>query len=150
MMEVDIQQLQQSQYLQHPSATGVSATAVAITTTRAGVKSIERIVLTNAGSGYTSPPTITIIGGNGTGAIATCSIETTQKGVISYTVTNQGAGYSAIPTITVAGPTGSGTTSTAEAVINADKQVTSIRVTNLWHRIYSSSSSPSLPLQQSE
>ena len=113
-----------------PGATGVSATAVAITTTRAGVKSIERIVLTNAGSGYTSPPTITIIGGNGTGAIATCSIETTQKGVISYTVTNQGAGYSTIPTITVAGPTGSGTTSTAEAVINADKQVTSIRVTN--------------------
>ena len=113
-----------------PGATGVSATAVAITTTRAGVKSIERIVLTNAGSGYTSPPTITIIGGNGTGAIATCSIETTQKGVISYTVTNQGGGYSAVPTITVAGPTGSGTTSTAEAVINADKQVTSIRVTN--------------------
>ena len=113
-----------------PGATGVSATAVAITTTRAGVKSIERIVLTNAGSGYTSPPTITIIGGNGTGAIATCSIETTQKGVISYTVTNQGAGYSTIPTITVAGPTGSGTTSTAEAIINADKQVTSIRVTN--------------------
>ena len=113
-----------------PGATGVSATAVAITTTRAGVKSIERIVLTNAGSGYTSPPTITIIGGNGTGAIATCSIETTQKGVISYTVTNQGAGYSVIPTITVAGPTGSGTTSTAEAVINADKQVTSVRVTN--------------------
>jgi hypothetical protein len=113
-----------------PGATGVSATAVAITTTRAGVKSIERIVLTNAGSGYTSPPTITIIGGNGTGAIATCSIETTQKGVISYTVTNQGAGYSTIPTITVAGPTGSGTTSTAEAVINADKQVTSVRVTN--------------------
>ena len=113
-----------------PGATGVNATAVAITTTRAGVKSIERIVLTNAGSGYTSPPTITIIGGNGTGAIATCSIETTQKGVISYTVTNQGGGYSAVPTITVAGPTGSGTTSTAEAVINADKQVTSIRVTN--------------------
>ena len=113
-----------------PGAAGVSATAVAITTTRAGIKSIERIVLTNAGSGYTSPPTITIIGGNGTGAIATCSIETTQKGVISYTVTNQGGGYSAVPTITVAGPTGSGTTSTAEAVINADKQVTSIRVTN--------------------
>ena len=113
-----------------PGAAGVSATAVAITTTRAGVKSIERIVLTNAGSGYTSPPTVTIIGGNGTGAIATCSIETTQKGVISYTVTNQGGGYSAVPTITVAGPTGSGTTSTAEAVINADKQVTSIRVTN--------------------
>ena len=113
-----------------PGAAGVSATAVAITTTRAGVQSIDRIVLTNAGSGYTSPPTITIIGGNGTGAIATCSIETTQKGVISYTVTNQGGGYSAVPTITVAGPTGSGTTSTAEAVINADKQVTSIRVTN--------------------
>ena len=113
-----------------PGAAGVSATAVAITTTRAGVQSIDRIVLTNAGSGYTSPPTITIIGWNGTGAIATCSIETTQKGVISYTVTNQGGGYSTVPTITVAGPTGSGTTSTAEAVINADKQVTSIRVTN--------------------
>ncbi len=112
------------------SASGQDASAVAITTNRAGVYSVERIVLTDAGSGYSSPPTVTIVGGNGTGAIATCSIEKTQRGVKSFTVTNNGMGYATAPTVTVSGYVGSGTTATGEAIVNADKKVTSIRVTN--------------------
>ena len=109
---------------------GQDAAAVAITTNRAGVYSVEKLILTDSGSGYTSPPTVTIVGGNGTGAIATCSIEKTQRGVKSFTITNNGMGYATAPTVTVSGYVGSGTTATGEAIIDADKKVTSIRVTN--------------------
>ena len=84
------------------------ATAVAITTQRAGVFSIESIRLTNAGRGYTSPPTITISGGGGTGAAATCSIETSVNGLVSLTVNEEGRGYTVAPTITFITNTGIG------------------------------------------
>ena len=109
---------------------GTNATAVAITTNKAGVYSIDSILLTNAGTGYLSPPTITISGGGGTGAAVTCSIQTTDFGVISITPSDNGVGYSTIPFVTVSGPIGGGTTATAVAVINSDTQVSSIRLVN--------------------
>ena len=39
-------------------------------------------------------------------------------------------GYATAPTVTVSGYVGSGTTATGEAIVSADKKVTSIRVTN--------------------
>ena len=51
---------------------GSTATAVAFTTSRANITSVEKILITNAGYGYTEPPTITFTGGGGTGAAATC------------------------------------------------------------------------------
>jgi hypothetical protein len=109
---------------------GTNATAVAITTNKAGVYSIDSILLTNAGTGYLSPPTITISGGGGTGAAVTCSIQTTDFGVISITPSDNGVGYSTIPFVTVSGPIGGGTTATAVSVINSDTQVSSIRLVN--------------------
>ena len=70
-----------------------NATAVAITTVRNNVYSIKEILLTNAGVGYTETPTITISGGGGVGASATCSIETSLKGIRKYTITDNGSGY---------------------------------------------------------
>ena len=84
--------------------TGDNATAVAFTTSRANVTSIEKILLTNAGANYTTAPTITISGGGGTGAAATCSINTSSNGVIRFTVTDSGVGYGTAPTITVSTP----------------------------------------------
>jgi hypothetical protein len=43
--------------------TGDNASAVAFTTSRANVTSIEKILLTNAGANYTTPPEIVIDGG---------------------------------------------------------------------------------------
>ena len=111
------------------SANGVNAAAVAITTSRGGVQSIKELILTNAGAGYTQAPDINIVGGGGSGAIATCTIEKTQKGVISFTVTGDGTGYTSTPTVTVQGPPGAGTTAIGEAVINSNK-LQSIRVKN--------------------
>ena len=82
---------------------GDNATAVGILTTRANITSIKEILLTNAGAGYTVAPTITITGGGGIGAAATCSIETTQKGVFRFAMLDTGVGYSTTPTVSVVG-----------------------------------------------
>ena len=97
---------------------GVDASAVAITTSVGGVFSIKELILTNAGAAYSIAPSIRILGGGGSGAIATCGIETVQKGVISYTVTGNGSGYTVPPIVTVASP-GTGTTAVPVSVIDA-------------------------------
>ncbi len=83
---------------------GDNATAVAFTTERAGVRSVEKILLTNAGANYTTPPIITISGGGGTGAAATCSINTTSQGVVRFVITDNGIGFGTVPTVTISNP----------------------------------------------
>ena len=85
---------------------GDNATAVAVTTERAGVRSIEKILMTNTGANYNTPPIITITGGGGTGAAATCSIETSAQGVLRFTMTDNGVGFGTVPTVTVSNPAG--------------------------------------------
>ena len=101
---------------------GGTATAVAITTSRAGVRSIQSILITNAGFGYTQSPSIYIEGGGGIGAAATCSIETTQSGVISLSVDDGGSGYPVTPRVTISPPVGAG--ATASSTINGIGSVT--------------------------
>ena len=111
-------------------AGGITARAVAITTSRGGVKSVESIVLTTAGAGYTVTPSITISGGGGSGAAATCSIETTQSGISTFTMVNFGTGYIVSPSVTISGPTGSGETATAVSVVGTGRTIASLRITN--------------------
>ena len=101
------------------SPTGVGgdrATAVGIITTVGGVTSLQDILITNAGAGYTVAPTISITGGGGTGAAATCSVITSGNGVIRFVVTDGGVGYGTEPTITVSAPPASGISSTAVGI----------------------------------
>ena len=109
---------------------GVNASAVAITTSVGGLNSVKELVLTNAGAGYTQAPDINIVGGGGSGAIATCTIETVQRGVISFNVINGGSGYTSSPAITVSGP-GAGVTAIGESVVDiGNAELQSIRVKN--------------------
>jgi len=56
------------------------------------------ITLSNGGSGYTATPSILIIGGNGSGAVVSCTIS---SGIVNaITVSNYGNGYTYLPTIT--------------------------------------------------
>ena len=109
-------------------AGNVNATAVAITTQRAGIFSIDRIVLTHAGIGYTSPPLVTITGGGGVGAAATAAIETTNFGIVDFTISNNGVGYASTPTVSIVGAS----TSPASAEVNilADNTISDIFVKN--------------------
>jgi len=109
---------------------GINASAVAITTSLGGVRSIKEILLVNAGSGYTAPPLISISGGGGVGASATCSIEAIQKGIISFTMTNVGSGYKNKPQITITGSVGTGETAVGIASLGTNNQISALRISN--------------------
>jgi hypothetical protein len=109
---------------------GITAGAVAITTSKGGVKSVESIILISAGAGYTVTPSITISGGGGIGAAATCSIETIQSGISTITMVNFGGGYVTPPLVTISGPTGVGETAISVAVVGTGQTVNSLRIIN--------------------
>ena len=118
-----------------PNTVGsVNATAVAITTSAGGINSLDRIELTHAGIGYTQTPIITITGGGGSGAIATCHVEKSPtKGVVDFTMTNNGVGYASTPAVTVVG-VGSDAYLTHKAVVEAqltaNQTISDIRLRN--------------------
>ena len=79
---------------------GTQATAVAIMTTRSGVpnQSIDRILLTNPGTGYTTPPLVLFSGGNPvSGAAATAIVSDAVLGPVG--LTTGGKGYTFTPTV---------------------------------------------------
>jgi len=110
-------------------AQGVDASAVAITTSIGGVHSIKEIILTNAGAGYTQAPDINIVGGGGSGAIATCSINSSTRGVIQFTITDEGTGYTDVPLINITAPPFGGVAAKGDVIIDsANAKIQSIRV----------------------
>jgi len=85
---------------------------------------VWKINITNAGSGYTVAPNITISGGNPQGgavsATATCTIANGQ--VVSITITENngyigGKGYTTQPSVVFTGPGGAGVTATGSALL---------------------------------
>lgn len=60
---------------------------------------INTVHVNNAGSGYSVAPTITVVGGGGSGAIITCTVS---GGTINtITITNGGSGYIHVPALVV-------------------------------------------------
>ena len=96
-------------------APGVAATATATTSGGIDGGPLTGISLTSGGSGYATPPAVTIIGGGGSGATATATIS---AGVVTgITLTSAGTGYTSDPAVTIAPP---GETATAEVVALGD------------------------------
>jgi hypothetical protein len=95
------------------------ATAVAITTSVGGVKSISKILITNSGYGYIDPPKVRISGGGGTGATAICGITTNL--ITRIHILDKGDRYYQPPTITISAPVGGGTTATAITKISSGR-----------------------------
>lgn len=85
---------------------GIQATGHAVLSTT----TVGSIVVDNPGSGYTSAPTITIAGGGGTGATATCTISGALYDVVIATA---GSGLVVAPTLAFSGGAGSGAAATA-------------------------------------
>lgn len=88
---------------------------------------IGGIQLTNAGTGYTSPPAVSFTGGGGTGAAATaqCNGDGTVTG---FQMTAAGTGYTSVPTVVLTGGGGTGAAGTAVIGINnqAGREITLI------------------------
>lgn len=81
------------------------------------VQTLRRIQVTNAGSGYTSAPTVTI-----DGSATAYAVRNSSDGISEIVITNQGEGYTNIPTVTIDPPGSGGTQATAIAVM-ANHQV---------------------------
>jgi len=113
---------------------GINATAVAIMTNRSSSGfstgySIDQILITNPGAGYSTPPLVKFIGGSGSGAIATAGISTSNSiGIV--TITNPGSKYSIIPTVSFTAAPSGGVTAIGTAVVSAAGTIAQIRITN--------------------
>jgi hypothetical protein len=89
-------------------------------------QSVQEVLITNAGYGYTVAPQVRFIEGGGKGATGIASIGDGVVGII--TVTNSGSGYVNSPSITFTGV--STVSAAATAVVSAAGTITSIRITN--------------------
>ena len=76
--------------------------------------SVQAINVTNGGSGYTSEPTVTFTGGNGTNAEAVAVISS--GSVIGVNVTNKGLSFTEAPVISFSGGGGSAAAATATII----------------------------------
>lgn len=76
---------------------------------------VDTVNVTNAGSGYTSAPTVAFTGGGGTGATGHAVLgEGANAGkVVSVVVDNPGIGYTSAPTVAFSGGAGTGAAATA-------------------------------------
>lgn len=83
---------------------------------------VSAIAVSNAGSGYTSAPTVAFTGGGGTGAAATAVLGTGADAgkIVSFTITNPGTGYTSAPTVALTGGGGSGGAATASVAVIAN------------------------------
>ena len=94
---------------------------------------IGPIGITNAGSGYTTVPTVTISAPNQTGgqqATAVASISNASGTIISAQVTNVGSGYTSVPTVTIASPASSYGVQAQGAATISGGNVVAIQITN--------------------
>ncbi len=87
-------------------------------TTRNNAAEVTKVTITNQGSGYVTPPTVSFSSGAAT-ATATLGTGTTAGKVVSVTITNGGTAYSTAPIVTFSAPA-SGTTATGTASIAVD------------------------------
>jgi hypothetical protein len=82
-------------------------------------KKVSSVTVNTAGTGYSSAPTVSFSGGNGTGATATASLVTGNSYVTGVSITNNGTGYTTAPTVTFTGGGGNGASGTANLVFQA-------------------------------
>lgn len=97
-----------------------------------GAYSYPAKTVAESGLGYTSPPTVTITGGGGSGAVATAILGDGTYGTLGtvhrFNVTNQGLNYTTDPTVVLTGGGGSG--ATAKAIVSKDGKVVGITIVN--------------------
>jgi len=104
-------------------------TATATTDINQATGVVDEINVVEAGSGYTSVPTVTIVAPtSGTQATATAVMDSSGTRVESITITNGGSGYTKTPLVTIAPPV-QGTTATGTVTLDGGKLKT-VTVTN--------------------
>jgi len=98
------------------------------------VGSIGSVGITATGSGYTTPPTVTVSApneANGVQATIVASISNAASTITNITITAGGSGYTSFPTVTIAAPSSPyGVQATAVVTSITSGAVSSIQITN--------------------
>ena len=92
------------------------------------ISGVSTIAVTGGGSGYLSPPAVTITGGGGS-ATATAVLNA-NGAVTAINVVNADEGFAAPPTVTIAAPSAPATATATIGFAGATETVNSIQVTN--------------------
>jgi len=90
--------------------------------------SISEVVVSTPGTGYTLIPTVTVVGGGGSGAEVTATIDANTGAITGFEVVKPGAGYTSQPTIFV---NGNGTGATGYARLSNHYQIDSLPTVQL-------------------
>ena len=107
-----------------PAANGVQAQGVALISS--GV--VTGIQITDPGKGYTTAPSITLVGQNTGAASASCLIS---QGVGFISVDAAGSGYTSAPIVQISRPnTAWGQQATAVAIVSSSGTITAIQIVN--------------------
>jgi hypothetical protein len=98
------------------------------------IGSVGSVGITNTGSGYTTPPDVTVSApnqANGVQATIVCSISNAASTITNISITSGGATYTQFPTVTIAAPS-SPYGVQAQAVVTSitGGAITSIQITN--------------------
>ena len=80
---------------------------------------VFQINVTDAGSGYTSAPSVQITGGGSPSVTATAEAAIAGGQVTTITITNRGEGYTSAPNVQIGSAPGGGTDATAQAFIES-------------------------------
>lgn len=89
---------------------------------------IGHVYVANPGTGYVITPTVTVVGGGGSGAVVNAIVNFTNGSIAGFEVVNPGKGYTSTPTIFING-TGTGAVGYAKLVNHY--QVDSVPTTQL-------------------
>lgn len=102
----------------------VSGSGALASASVSGSGQLDRVNITNGGTGYTSAPRVLISGGGGSGATATATV--TNGVVTAVTITNPGTGYTSDPSVSFV----SGSGASVNAVLGGGGRVQTIQVVN--------------------
>ena len=98
------------------------------------VGSIGSVGITNTGSGYTTPPTVTVSApnqSNGVQATVVASISNAASTITNISITSGGTGYTSFPTVTIAPPSNPyGVQAQAVVTSITSGAISSIQITN--------------------
>lgn len=91
---------------------------------------VANITIVDPGVNYINPPTITIVGGGGTGARANASINYSTKTISSITITNPGSNYTSTPTVLINGNGSRTTGANIQLAVNINGTITHANIIN--------------------
>ena len=98
------------------------------------IGSVGSVGITNTGSGYTTPPTVTVSvpnQANGIQATVVASISNAASTITNISITSGGTGYTQFPTVTIAPPSNPyGVQAQAVVTSITSSAITSIQITN--------------------